>query len=190
MRALTPGALDLLDRLQAGEQIPVVRFAYIGTAVPQYLSTAGYPLEWDGETWQPVGLGIEAVEDDGEAGPKALALRLPGVTSAQIALALVEPVAGATVRIYDAFVDPDTMTVEHAELVWTGQATIPGIEDGAEAVLAIACEHRAVRAYRPKPARYTHDEQQRLHAGDTGFDYDPGTDAAEVVWPGAGFFRI
>ncbi len=48
MRALTSAALDLLERLQAGEQIPVVRFVALDTAVPQYMSTAGYPLEWDG----------------------------------------------------------------------------------------------------------------------------------------------
>lgn len=190
MRALTSAALDLLERLQSGEQIPVVRFVALDTAVPQYMSTAGYPLEWDGETWQPVGLEVEAIEDGDEAAPGAVALRMPAVTSAQLALALVEPVDGCAVRIYDAIVDPDSMTVEHAELVWSGTASVPAIEDGDEAVMIIACEHRAVRAYRAKPSRYTHDEQQRLHAGDTGLDYDPAQDGAQVVWPAASYWRM
>jgi hypothetical protein len=43
---------------------------------------------------------------------------------------------------------------------------------------------------RPKPSRYTNDEQQRMFSGDTSLDRDPATDAAPVTWPAASYFRV
>lgn len=190
MRALNVDAIALLDRAQAGEQVAVVQLVELDLAVPQYYATGGYPLQWDGKTWQATGIGVEPVQDDAGSDGSQIVLSLPAVTGAQLALALVEPVEGKAVRIYDALVDPDDGTVAHAELVWAGTCNVPGIEDGAVATMGIVCEHAAVRAFRPKPSRYTNDEQLRLHADDTCLDYDPATDAGQVVWPAASFWKI
>lgn len=190
MRDLNPAALALLDRATAGEQIGLVRLVELDLAVPQYHSTCGYPLQWDGKTWQATGLAVEPVEDEAGAEGGQIVLSLPAVTGAQLALALVEPVAGRAVRIYDALVDPDDMSVAHAELVWSGVCTVPGIEKGGQAVMGIVCEHASVRAWRSKPSRYTNDEQLRLHPGDTSMDYDPATDAGQVAWPAASFWKV
>jgi hypothetical protein len=176
--------------MAAGEALPMPQLVEIMTTVPQRYTTGGYPLTWGGFTWQAVGLAIEPIEDEaGNGDPSQITLALPAVTSKQLALALVEPIDGVRVRIYDALVDPDTMVVEHAELVWSGTANTPGIDDGDVATMTILCEHRAAIAFRPKASRYTNDEQQRLYPGDTAFDYDPGLDRGSVVWPAASFFR-
>lgn len=190
MRALTPEAEALLERAVAGEQIIIAQLVQIDLDVPQRLTTAGYPLQWGGYTWAPVGVAITPVENGAGEDGEEITISLPAVTGAQLALALVEPVAGRTVAVRDALIDPATGEVVDAPLVWRGRATVPSIQDGAQAVLSIACETNLARAWQPKPARYTSAEQLRLYPGDTSLHYDPATDAGTVVWPAASAFRI
>lgn len=190
MRALNAAALALLARIQGGEQLPMPQLLEIMTATPQRYSTCGYALTWGGFTWQPVGVGIEPVEDETGSTGSQIVLALPAVTPDQLALALTTALSGVRVRIYNALIDPETMVVEHADLAWSGLADTPGIEEGPDgSFVTVICEHRAVQAARVKPSRYTNDEQRRLYTGDTSMDYDPGTDAAPVVWPAASFWR-
>jgi hypothetical protein len=166
--------------------VQLVEFLFDGA--PQRVCTAGRPLQWGGHTWQPVGLQVDPVQDDvGEFGN--VSFSLPAVTEAQLALALVEPVQGTVVRVYDALVDPADGTVADAKRAWAGQMDTPGVEDGAQARVVANAEHRGAVALRPKPSRYTHDEQQRLYPGDTALNFDPATDAAALVWPAASYFR-
>ena len=73
--------------------------------------------------------------------------------------------------------------------VWAGELDMPGWQGGPEALVHFSAESRASIALRQRPSRYTHDEQQRLYAGDTSLNFDPATDAAPVVWPAASYFR-
>jgi hypothetical protein len=189
MRTLNSAAAALLVRIQAGEQIPLVQLVEMQLTSTIYLTTAGHQLSWNGHTWLPAGLGsVEAIEDaSGEV--QALQFAMPGVTSEQLAIALVEPVEGKTVRVYDALVDPGTGLVADAVLAWAGTLNVPGIEDGPTATVLVSAEHRGMLALRPKPTRYTNDEQQRRYPGDTSLDIDPATDAAPIAWPAASFFK-
>lgn len=189
MRTLNTAGLALLARLQAGEQIPVVKLVWMDLTEPQYLTTAGRVVVWDGHDWQPAGLGhIDAIED--AAGQvNGLQFSLPGVTQEQIYIALQEPTDGQRVRVWDAILDPDTGEVGDAIACWSGRLNLPGLEDGPEATVTLTAEHAGVLALRPKPARYTNDEQQRRYPGDTSLDIDPATDAGPIAWPAASFFR-
>lgn len=189
MRTLNGTALALLTRIQAGEQIPLVQLVEMQLTVTVYMTTAGSPIDWNGHTWQPVGLGnMQAIEDDfGEV--QSLQFNLPGVSAEQLAIALTEPVEGKVVRVYDALLDPSTGVVADAVLAWSGTLNVPAIEDGPTATVSVTAEHRGMLALRPKPTRYTNDEQQRLYPGDTSLDIDPATDAAPIAWPAASFFK-
>lgn len=189
MRAPNIAGANLLARVRDGEQLPMVQLVELLFADgPQRVTTAGRPIGWGGFTWQPVGLQIDPVQDDvGEFGN--VTLTLPGVSESHLALALVEPVQGTKVRVYDALIDPATGAVADALLAWAGELDTPGIEDGQQAVVVANAEHRGAVALRIKPSRYTNDEQQRLYAGDTSLNFDPATDAAPLVWPAASYFR-
>lgn len=189
MRTLNAPALALLARIQQGEQIPLVQLVQMDLSATVRLTTAGHVVQWGGQDWLPAGLGsIEPIEDAaGEV--QALQFVLPGVTSEQIAIALTEPVEGKAVRVYDALIDPATGVVADAVLAWSGTLNVPGIEDGPTAAVVVTAEHRGLHALRAKPSRYTNDEQQRLHPGDTSLDIDPLTDAAPIAWPAASYFR-
>lgn len=190
MRTLSTEGQALLDRLIAGEQIPITQLleAQLDTGT-LYLTVAGIPLEWAGHTWAPVGMQIEPISYGASGEVDQLSFVLPGVDEDQLSLALTEPVEGKTVRVYDAWVDPATGAVGHAELVWVGSLNIPGLEDGQRAAVSWTAEHRAVQALRVKPSRYTDDEQQRLYPGDTSLNFDPATDAAPLAWPAASYFK-
>lgn len=189
MRTLNSAALALLARIEAGEQIPLVQLVAMLFDTPLRYTTAGHAITWDGNTYNPAGLGsIDPIEDSaGEV--QALQFTLPGISEEQMALALTEPVEGTTVRVYDALVDPSTGVVADAVLAWSGTLNVPSIEDGPQATVIVTAEHRGMSALRPKPSRYTNDEQQRLYPGDTSLDIDPQTDSGPIAWPKASFFR-
>lgn len=189
MRTLNTAALALLARIQSGEQIPVVQLVELQFPTTLRYTTAGHHISWGGHTWTTAGMGgIDAVEDE-QGQVQALQFSLPGVTPEQIAIALGDDVDGTTVHVYDALIDPADGTVADAVLAWAGTLNVPGLDDGATATVVVTAEHRGLHALRPKPSRYTNDEQQRLYPGDTSLDIDPATDAGPVAWPAASFLR-
>jgi hypothetical protein len=189
MRTINGTAQALLDRIAAGEQIPVVQLVEMLFISPLRFTTAGHSIIWGGDTYTSAGMGtIDAIEDS-SGDVQALQFTLPGITPEQIALALTEVVEGTTVRVYDAIVDPSTGAVADAILAWSGSLNVPSIEDGGMASVVVTAEHRGMLALRPKPSRYTDDEQQRLYTGDTSLNFDPETDAGPIAWPAASFFK-
>jgi hypothetical protein len=187
MRALNGAAAALLARIQAGEQVPMVRLVEFGFPAVERYTTAGHTLTWGGHDWEPLGLLIEPVEDSATEMP-GLAFTLPAVTPDTIALALGDDVEGVSARVYDALVDPDTGVVADAALCWAGALNMPSMADGRQASIALSAEHRGTVALRTKASRYTDDEQRRLYPGDTSLAGDPATDAAPLVWPARSFF--
>lgn len=188
MRTLNAGALALLARIEAGERVPMVQLVEISTDETLYLTTAGSDIAYDGHTWQRAAITVEQIEDvRGEL--LSVSLAFPAVDEAQLALALTAAVEGASVRIYDALIDPSTGVVADAMLAWSGSLNVPSIEDGPTATVVLSAEHRGTSALRSKPSRYTDDEQRRMFSGDTSLDFDPATDAAALVWPAASYFK-
>lgn len=190
MRTINAAGLALLARAQAGEQLPIVQLVRIEfAAATVYLTTAGSAIEWDGHTWEPAGLGaIEPVEDStDELTP--LRFTLPGLTPDQLFVALEPGTEGSAVRVYDALIDPDTGDCEDAVLAWAGTLNVPELVDGAQADMTVTAEHRGMLALRPKPSRYTDDEQRRLYPGDTSLDFDPAVDAKPLTWPAAAYYK-
>lgn len=188
MRTLNTAGQALLDRLVAGEKIPVVDLLYMGLPVPQRWALAGVPLVWGGNTWQARDIAISELADEVPS-INNLRITLPGVTESERALALDGDIEGAAVELYKALVDPDTGAVGDALLVWAGELDMPGWQYGREAAVHFSAEHRATIALRPRVSRYTNDEQQRLYAGDTSLDIDPATDGGDLIWPAAGFYK-
>ena len=188
MRSLNAAALALLARIEAGERVPMVQLVEVMTSVPLRMTTAGCSVEWGGYTWYGNSVSVEPISDALAEYP-AISIQLPAVTEDQISVVLTQSVEGVSLRIYDALIDPDTGAVADATLSWSGSLNVPAIEDGQQAVIAISAEHRGITAQRPKPTRYTDDEQRRLYPGDTSLDFDPATDAGPLVWPAASYFK-
>ncbi len=189
MRTLNSTALALLARIEAGEQIPLAQLVVMDFDTPLRFTTAGHNIVWDGNTYAAAGMGTIDPIEDATGDVQALQFTLPGSTPEQIALALTEVVEGTPVSVYDALIDPATGEVADAVLAWAGTLNVPSIEDGATATVIVTAEHYGMLALRPKPSRYTDDEQQRLYSGDTSLNIDPETDAGPIAWPAASFFK-
>jgi hypothetical protein len=178
----------LRNRALAGEKIPQVPLVYFGLPVPQRWAVCGLPLQWAGHTWQPLDVAVSGVADSAlQTG--GLQFSLPAVTPSQLALA-AQDVEDAPVVVYMAWVHPETGVVADAVQRWAGQLDQPGWQDGKVAVAQFAARHLSELALSQRPSRYTNDEQLRLYAGDTALDVDPRTDAPELPWPNASFFRV
>jgi len=177
----------LLDRLIAGENIPLVQLIEAELTVPQYWAVCGIPLIWSGRTWSPLDVQVGEVEED-VGGFNGLTFTLPGVTPSQIALAF-DDLDEAAIRMYVALVDPDTGVVGDAFRVWSGALDTPSWQGGNDSAVVFGAEHRGMLALRVRTTRYTNDEQRRLFSDDTCFDYDPATDSEPFVWPTASFFK-
>ena len=188
MRQFNAAGEALLARMAAGERIPQVQFVELQFVPVERYTTAGMDLQWNGHTWLALGLSVEPIEAAVGDLP-SVTLALPAVSEAQISLALTQPVEGVVMRIYDALVDPATGVVADAVQAWTGTLNMPGVEDGPQASINVLGEHRGTLALRPRPSRYTDDEQQRLYPGDTCLAFDPATDAAPLAWPNASYFK-
>lgn len=184
------GAQALLDAAAAGgTPVEVTVLLYIGFTVPQRYVQNTKPKDWGGFTWAGVEFAIQPIDDSADA-RNALGFTFPGVTSAELSLALAGDVEGAPVDCYVAIVDPADGTVADAKLRWSGQLDVPGWQDGAEAAVHFTAEHLGDVAARVKPWYYTHDAQIREFSGDTFLDVDMGADGAGVVWPAASHYKV
>lgn len=202
MRTLNANGAALQARRLAGEKIPVVPLLYLGPnaitgtgiAVAQRWAIDGTSRIWSSQTWVARDIGLSNLQSE-VSEFSGVQLTLPAVTDAERALAFSD-VEGSLVRIYRAWVDPDGATtgtpgsVADALLFWEGEIDQAGWQAGRVSVAHFSVECLASVALRPKPRRYTNDEQQRVSAGDTSLDIDPATDASAVVWPAASFFRV
>jgi hypothetical protein len=190
MRVLNAQGLALKARAVAGERIDMPLLVFVDLpATPQRWALGGTPVAWGGYTWVDQDLQAEAIEDDAGQ-PAGTQLTLPGVTEQQLALAVDGDIEGSQQRIYLALQDPVSAEVADAMQVWAGELDIPGWQHGTQSLVHLTAEHRATVAARPRVSRYTDDEQQRLYPGDTSLAFDPGTDAAPMVWPNASFFKV
>lgn len=188
MRTVNAEAQALLDRIAAGERIPIAQLLEMRFPVTERYTTAGSDKVWDGHAWSSLGMQMAPIADEVGNLP-GLSFTLPGVSDTALATVLSDQVEGVEVVVYDALIDPETGAVHVVDAAaWTGTLNLPSITDGRRATITLTAEHRGVVALRPKPVRYTDEAQQRLYPGDTALAFDPATDAAPVVWPSAAWF--
>lgn len=156
-----------------------------------YLNTSAWSLSWNGQTWLPTaGVGALGPIEDAPGEIKGFSFSLSGVPAANLAIALNEPLQGKAVTIYTAIVDTATSTVLDALAEWTGRLDTMSIEEqGAAATITVTAEHAGIDLLRPRGLKYSQQDQDRLFAGDTFFEYVVDTADREIVWPAASFFR-
>lgn len=155
------------------------------------LATARVDIVSGGQTFYAAGLAgqIDAIEDK-TTEVSGLRLTLSGIDSAVIAIALAEQVRGRPIKLWLAVLDAASNALLDSYLLWTGQMdTMPITQQGGTATVSITAEHRGVLFGRPKPARYTDGDQQRLHPGDRCLEYVTSQSQTQDVWPAASWFR-
>lgn len=186
MRSATPSALAAV----AGRALGIMLLIRMQLDETVYLSSSG-DLEFEGKLWLGSGhVGSISSIDDSEAGRDALRFSLNGVSDANLALCLNPTVTGKRVQIREALLDPDTMQVLDAPVVWSGSLNQLTAQTGGDSAgVAVNAEHRSVTYGRLRPLRYTDGDQQRLRPGDRALQFVVAQANAKVVWPAASFFK-
>ena len=151
------------------------------------LNTASIDLTLGGTVYYGThGLGKIDPLQDSPAEIRAVKFELSGVPSANVALALAEPVQGKDVRIKLALFDPDTYVILGTHLRWAGRLDVMAIEDGPlTATLQVSAEHAAIDLLRTMPSLYSDSEQRRLYSGDPSLQYMADQVDMRVIWPAA-----
>lgn len=190
MRSLSPAAAAAIASDLFG-LVTFIKFEFASGTT--YLNQSGWDLVWDGHTWlgtygltdiSPVEASIE------EARP--LSFSLSGVPATSVPLAMNSAEwKGAPVTVYTAIVGTTgALTVHDVRADWLGRLSTLDVQVDAEtASLAAQAEPLCVDLYRPRVARYTNNEQQRLHPGDRGLEYMLDQADKPIVWPAASYWK-
>lgn len=191
MRTLEP---DALTALQSGALAMAMMVTMEFTGGTLRVNTSRYELE-DLEsppnTFIGVGLvgKIEQIEDKVQE-ISGIQYTLSGVDVSLVAIALGEQVRGRPVKFELALFDAETHDVLDISQIWAGTMSTMGIRiDSGLATIVITCEHRGVIFSRPRPLRYTDNDQQKLFPGDRCLEFIVSQSQTQDVWPAASFDR-
>jgi hypothetical protein len=187
VRTVAPAAQAVL----AGPVVPMALLLELAFSPVVRLCTGSVAIEWAGQLYFGTGtLGaVESVADEVQS-TQGLRFTLSGVPQDSIALALSEQVRGTACVMRAAILDPDTHAVLDAPTVFTGVLDTMAVTHGADdCTIAVSVIHRGDVYRRPKPLRYTDNDQQRLFPGDTSLRYVLSQAQAPIVWPAASYFR-
>lgn len=154
------------------------------------LNTSSLDITINGTTYLGAG-GLGQIDSIKQAGTDLPQVRftLAGVQSTSIALALLEPVQGAAVRIYMALFDSSTGALLDKRMRYSGYLDVMSISDGKDsATLSVSSESAMLDLLRPKCIYYSDIDQQTLYTGDLAFQYVNDQVEAKIAWPAASFF--
>ena len=187
MRTLSAGETTALS----ATTLPLVILVEMELTSPLYVCSAGIDITVSGNTYLGVGgLGMIDAVQDSPSEIKPLSFKLSGVPSANIALALTEPVQGKMVRIKSLLLDPSTYQPYTPRLRWQGRGDVLAIADGPDtATLNFQAEHGAIDLLRGSPSYWSDTEQRRLFSSDPSLQYLVDQVEQRAVWPAASFFK-
>lgn len=180
-RALTGAA----DNALKANHVPMLVFAELDFASGFVrVTNAAYDFNWNGFTWTGVGnLGsIEAVKEGAELQMYGIGLRLSGIPSELVSIALGEHYQGRSAKIWLAPLTSDYQIIADPILLWSGRMDTMQIEMGDTASITVTAESRLVDWERPRIRRYNHEDQIGEYSTDKGLEFVTQATEKEVVW--------
>lgn len=133
--------------------------------------------------------GISVTEESAELRSYGLTLTLSGIPRDTVSLALLQGFQNRRGTVWEVPLDPDALTVLASPVViFRGRMDTCDVQLGDTATVTVALENRLADWERPRIRRYTQEDQQIAHPGDTGFRFVPATTEKEIIWPGREYF--
>lgn len=144
----------------------------------------------DGNTY--VGLGglgsISAVQESAELRSYDLTVRVTGVPSDAIALALAEEYQGRQGIVWEVPLNATTGAPVDPFVVFRGRMDQMVIDAGQEATVSVTLLNRLADWERPRLRRYTNEDQQQAYPGDNGLRFLSQTTEKQIIWPAAAWW--
>lgn len=179
-RALDPNAIAAVT---AGH-VPYLFFVQLDFSAPLRVCSAGYDIEWNGETWLGLGTlgGIEPIREQANLEAAGVRLTLSGVPTDLIAVTLAEQYQGRPCQIWFAPLREDLRLDVTPIRLFAGRMDTMDTEVGDTATITVTAESRMVTWDRPRIRRYNNEDQQSRYPGDRGFEYVAQMVSKDLLW--------
>lgn len=167
-------------------------------------------LVWNSQTWTGGGslLSVDSIEETNELRAIGTRVRLSGIPSEFLSLALQEDYQGRTLRVYlGAFTNEysfmlkedtayvlqedgsrvinatDQDVVASPVIIFSGRMDVMTInESGSTSTIEVSVENRLIDFERTRERRYTSEDQKIDYPSDKGFEFVSSIQDAEIVW--------
>ena len=167
-------------------QLAPVLLASLSFSTPVYLWSGYGNLVYNSTTYLGIGtLGtISPLEETTDLAARGLTLRLSGVPTANVALALTENYQGRECSIMFGALSPTAGTLIASPVtVFAGRMDVMQItDDGNTAEITMTAESKLMDFKRPREIRYTDEEQQQLFPGDVGLEFVNDIQEKAIYW--------
>lgn len=167
-------------------QLAPILLANLQFSTPVYLWSGYGSIGFGGVTYLGIGtLGtISPVEETTDLAARGISMRLSGVPTANVALALTENYQGRACTILFGALSPTAgMLISSPVTVFQGKMDVMQIsDDGQSADITMTAESRLMDFKRPREIRYTDEEQQNLFAGDVGLEFVNDIQEKPIYW--------
>ena len=176
---------DMVTEVTATQLAPIL-LANLQFSTPVYLWSGYGQLGFGGVTYLGIGtLGtISPVEETTDLAARGISMRLSGVPTANVALALTENYQGRACTILFGALSPTAgALISSPVTVFQGKMDVMQIsDDGQSADITMTAESRLMDFKRPREIRYTDEEQQNLFAGDVGLEFVNDIQEKPIYW--------
>jgi hypothetical protein len=167
-------------------QLAPVLLASLSFSTPVYLWSGYGNLVYNSTTYLGLGtLGtISPLEETTDLAARGLTLRLSGVPTANVSLALTENYQGRECSIMFGALSPTAGTLIASPVtVFAGRMDVMQItDDGNTAEITMTAESKLMDFKRPREIRYTDEEQQQLFPGDVGLEFVNDIQEKAIFW--------
>lgn len=141
-------------------------------------------IAFGGNTYTGTGhLGtLSPIKESRDGAANGVQLRLSGIPSALVALALANDTQGRPAKIYFGLLNASAGFTVDPYLIFDGVIDICPIEDdGTTATITINLEKELIDS-RARGRRYTDEDLQIEYPGDLGLEYVAGLQNKEITW--------
>ena len=179
---------NMVTEVTASQLAPIL-LAKLNFSTPVYLWTGYGSLSYDSVTYQGLGTfgTISPIQETTDFAARGISMRLSGVPTANVALALTENYQGRTCSILFGALSPTAGTLVSSPVtVFSGRMDVMQItDDGQTAEIIMTAESRLMDFQRTREVRYTDEEQQQLYAGDKGLEFVNDIQEKAIYWGNA-----
>jgi len=176
---------SMVAEVSATQLVPIL-LANLQFTTPVYIWSGYGPLSYSGVTYLGIGtLGtISAFEETTDLAARGISMKLSGVPTASVALALTENYQGRSCSIAFGALSPTAGTLIASPVtVFQGKMDVMQIsDDGESAEIIMTAESRLMDFKRVRETRYTDEEQQALFAGDVGCEFVNDIQERSIYW--------
>jgi hypothetical protein len=167
-------------------QLAPLLMANLQFSTPVYLWSGYGPLAYGGVTYLGIGtLGtISPVEETTDLAARGISMRLSGVPTANVAIALTENYQGRACTILFGALSPTAGTLIASPVtVFQGKMDVMQVsDDGQSADITMTAESRLMDFKRQREVRFTDEEQQNLFSGDVGLEFVNDIQEKPIYW--------